>query len=538
MHGLRAAERARGQGRSRPGERADRAPRTGPRIERLGLLHLPLSRDRRLPAGLQFPAPAALRLRAGRARDGGPEAPILQRARFLAISEFGPRSLIYHEGRAYRVYKAKLPPGGARDEDGVSRRDASSSASDCGAAHDEERGALPRLRRARWPASVRSARRPAHRQCRDAARPSASPPTTRNGSARASRSRPSSPGRSRDGQSRRRDGSGRATATAPLLASIRDRRDDQPAQQGLRRRKEKSILGFGIDPATGRWTKAPDDEDDDDGRPTARPRSGSCRSSRTTRTRCCCGLPGRAARRETAMATLQHALLRGIEVEFQLEEGEILTEPLPSRDRRRAILAYEATEGGAGVLGRLDARAGRLRRVARAALELMHFERIDAAIAAGDPDAARRRAGRAAASKGCYRACFPTTTSRTTSSSTAPTTTSERILVALAPAPSRRDDGHAVARPAADAPHATALWRRGARRSGPAAAGRDRLDRRRHDDLPLRLARAPRRGRLRSAARPRTRSRGRGAGLRCRCFRAARRSAAGRASGRAARSFG
>ena len=34
----------------------------------------------------------------------------LQRARFLAISEFGPRSLIYHEGRAYRVIKAKLPP--------------------------------------------------------------------------------------------------------------------------------------------------------------------------------------------------------------------------------------------------------------------------------------------------------------------------------------------------------------------------------------------------------------------------------------------
>ena len=34
----------------------------------------------------------------------------LQRPRFLAISEFGPRSLIYHEGRAYRVMKAKLPP--------------------------------------------------------------------------------------------------------------------------------------------------------------------------------------------------------------------------------------------------------------------------------------------------------------------------------------------------------------------------------------------------------------------------------------------
>ena len=53
------------------------------------------------------------------------------------------------------------------------------------------------------------------------------------------------------------------------------------------------------------------------------------------------------------MATLQHALARGLEVVFQLEEGETLTEPLPSRDSRRAILAFEATEGGAGVLSRL-----------------------------------------------------------------------------------------------------------------------------------------------------------------------------------------
>ena len=40
----------------------------------------------------------------------GPKAAYLQRARFLAIAEFGPRSLIYHEGRAFRVHKAKLSP--------------------------------------------------------------------------------------------------------------------------------------------------------------------------------------------------------------------------------------------------------------------------------------------------------------------------------------------------------------------------------------------------------------------------------------------
>ncbi|WP_417539975.1 DEAD/DEAH box helicase [Marinobacter sp.] len=40
---------------------------------------------------------------------GAKRASVLQRPRFLAIAEFGPNSLIYHEGRSFRVTKAKLP---------------------------------------------------------------------------------------------------------------------------------------------------------------------------------------------------------------------------------------------------------------------------------------------------------------------------------------------------------------------------------------------------------------------------------------------
>ena len=68
----------------------------------------------------------------------GKTGSFLQRARFLAISEFGPRSLIYHEGRAYRVMKAKLPPE-ARTGDGseLATKDIF-ICSNCGACHDGE----------------------------------------------------------------------------------------------------------------------------------------------------------------------------------------------------------------------------------------------------------------------------------------------------------------------------------------------------------------------------------------------------------------
>src|SRR5690606_17261531 len=36
---------------------------------------------------------------------------VLQRPRFLAIAEFGPNSLVYHEGKAFSCNRAKLPAG-------------------------------------------------------------------------------------------------------------------------------------------------------------------------------------------------------------------------------------------------------------------------------------------------------------------------------------------------------------------------------------------------------------------------------------------
>src|ERR1019366_1496638 len=131
------------------------------------------------------------------------------------------------------------------------------------------------------------------------------------------------------------------------------------------------VRGFDIDPVQGWWKKF-DEAEDDDGDPR---RVGSQRV-----------VPAVEDHKNalllslqpppvdvTIFATVQHALIRGLEQLFELEEGELLGEPTPNRDNRRSLLFYEATEGGAGVLSEVSRRPGVLTEVARRALEVMHF---------------------------------------------------------------------------------------------------------------------------------------------------------------------
>jgi hypothetical protein len=77
---------------------------------------------------------------------------------------------------------------------------------------------------------------------------------------------------------------------------------------------------------------------------------------------------------ESAMATLQAALKRGITQVFQIEESELVVEPLPDSKCRKSILFYEAAEGGAGVLSRLAQSPDQIAVIARQALEILHFD--------------------------------------------------------------------------------------------------------------------------------------------------------------------
>ena len=146
--------------------------------------------------------------------------------------------------------------------------------------------------------------------------------------------------------------------------------------KGLSRRRNRTQFGFRIDPLSGYWAKN-EDEDEDPPDPTANTKQWIVPSVEDRKNALLVqpSLPLKFSL--TTIPTIQYGLLRGIEQVFQLEEGEILAEPMPSRDIRTGFLLYEAAEGGAGVLSRLVSNPECLKQVAFEALKIMHFNLND-----------------------------------------------------------------------------------------------------------------------------------------------------------------
>jgi Lhr-like helicase len=297
-------------------------------------------------------------------------AAILQRPRFLAISEFGPNSLIYHEGRVFRVVKAKLPSHG-RIEGGRLGTTTLILCSVCGAAHDDKVAERCHA----CGSSLGDGERLDHIYRIDNVETTPSTRITAN-----------------DEDRQRRGFEIQTVFQWPIVEGTPDIRSlvlksndnlllhlDYGAvtklsriNKGLRRRKSKTTFGFCIDPSSGRWVKDTINGGDDDGDVTV-PRSQRIVPIVQDYKNALLLRPV-ASFDDDQMATLQHALIRGIEIVAELEEGELLGEPMPRRDTRNAILLYEATEGGAGVLNRLVSDPKRMAEVAREALRLMHYE--------------------------------------------------------------------------------------------------------------------------------------------------------------------
>jgi hypothetical protein len=330
----------------------------------------------------------------------GKTGSFLQRARFLAISEFGPRSLIYHEGRAYRVMKAKLPPE-VRTGDGaeLATRDIF-ICSNCGACHD---GEVERCHACNTPMAGEV---PVQRTLRiDNVEAAPVERITANDEERVRQgfdiqtvfSWPK-----RDGRIQIIEADFRCDDASILKLQYANSAEISRINKGLKRRANQTVFGFYIDPRSGYWAKSNDEDPDVDVPPDVVRPVRIVPIVRDHKNALLFRFSEPLAYAPETIATVQHAIMRGIEVVFQLEEGEILGEPLPARDNRRAVLAYEATEGGAGVLSRLVEDPQALGKIAREALRLMHFENVNEAIAKSDSTLLHSHDGEACV-RGCYR---------------------------------------------------------------------------------------------------------------------------------------
>jgi ATP-dependent helicase YprA (DUF1998 family)/very-short-patch-repair endonuclease len=324
--------------------------------------------------GYSFPRlPLSAFIPARRGTKGHDE--FLSRPRFLAISEFGPRNFIYHEGSRYQIHKVEIPvpePGGDPDERVIVRSAKVCEA--CGYLHSLDKGQNIDL----------------CESCGHNMGPALHDLFRLQNVSTKRRDRINS-----DEEERQRQGfdlrsAVRFAGKGPITANVSDGTNDLVSLRyghsatiwrinlGWKRRKASDPPGFTLDVERGYWAKNQDATDDDaDGDPmSARQRRvvPYVDDTRNAIVITPTGLPDDADERNRMMASLQAALKTAIQVTFQLEDTELAMEALPSNADRRVLLAYESAEGGAGVLRRLVEDPHAFAQVARAALEICHFD--------------------------------------------------------------------------------------------------------------------------------------------------------------------
>jgi superfamily II DNA/RNA helicase len=295
----------------------------------------------------------------------------LSRPRFIAVKEFGPRNLIYHEGSRYEVTKVIIPASD-REEGPITR--SAKICGSCGYLHPIEA-------------------EPGPDRCESciAALPLAMGNLLRlqNVSTRR-RDRINS-----DEEERRQEGYEVSSAVrfaehGPIRGDVTV--DGEEAGRllyghsatlwrinfGWKRRKAGTPAGFDVDPESGIWGKNPADAEERSDDDPMGPRHVRV-VPYVEDTRNCLifepvGLPNDPRESTRLMASLQAALKAAIQVVYQLEDNELAAEALPSDHDRRRLLFYEAAEGGAGVLRRLIDEKDALAQVAATALDLCHFD--------------------------------------------------------------------------------------------------------------------------------------------------------------------
>jgi very-short-patch-repair endonuclease len=318
----------------------------------------------RLPLSAYVPGRAA--------RKGKDE--FLSRPRFLAISEFGPRALVYHEGSRYRVYKVNLDFGSGELEDTHSLPTATMKrCTRCGYGHLEQGGNLKEVCERCNSGLDRGSEIPDMVQLQNVSLRLAQRITC-------------------DEEERQRFGYKLVTSYRfPEVGGRLDRRDAEVfvddrrvmrlsygdattlfrVNLGWRHQGNNQPLGFILNLERGYWATNAADQDDAE-------ESVAGRQKRVvpyvTDTKNALVIALEPARSMAEMASLQSALKEAIQQQYQLEPRELASEPLPSSRDRNELLFFEASEGGAGVLRQLVEDPQAIGRLARRALQLCHFD--------------------------------------------------------------------------------------------------------------------------------------------------------------------
>ncbi len=294
------------------------------------------------------------------------------RPRSLALTEFGPRNIIYHEGSKYRVVRILLPPGGVE-----SRLHKAKWCLECGYFHSGPEADVSRCV-----------------NCNSLLDGSNSVVTdklfemTNVATWRVERIFCDEEERLRQGYkvtthfrfAPSREG-GKRCVNATVFGE-----NSEPlanltygAAASLIRINHKWRVsrtdGFNLDKTTGYWARATEEPKSEIPDP-----EFAIRQPLTVRLFIqdthdilLFGLPSTEQKSDEFWASLQYALMRGMQVAFELEENELSAERLGKGQYRR-ILVWESAEGSMGVLKRLVNSPDTLSQVAIAALQVCHFD--------------------------------------------------------------------------------------------------------------------------------------------------------------------
>lgn len=294
----------------------------------------------------------------------------IARSRFLAINEYGPRNVIYHEGKKYRVIKSYLPTGSAEErfifakiclQCGYIHTDSEKDSDICVNCNTQLTGqtceVLPKLFRMTDSSTMHIEKITSDEEERIREGYLISdhykfPP---------------------DSKSVKKTFATITNKSGEGLFNITHVTSTQlyRINHGFKRSDGE---GFALDTSNGIWSK----KDEVDTAESIEDGSGSVERAvkifvNDTKNILLIHPVNLEFNNDELLASFENAFLRGIQEYFQVEEREVGSGRL-GKDENKRILIYEASEGGVGILSRLVEESNVTAEVAKSALDIIHYK--------------------------------------------------------------------------------------------------------------------------------------------------------------------